>query len=187
MNEELLEPWFRRIRVRKIMPWIPHDANVCDIGCGFEAKFLKSISSKIKRGYGFDRKVRTSLQGNLEIFQYDLHKPLPLTENSIDCITMLAVLEHLSDSDEVFSEIKRICRLHGRIILTTPTPLSRPLLEFLSFRLGIVSPEEITDHKHYWSLSEIQCLFERFGFRVIKIQTFSFGLNSFAVGEKISE
>jgi len=187
MNEELFEPWFRMIRVKKIIQWIPHNAIVCDIGCGFDAQFLKLISSSIKRGYGFDRKVATVQQDNLIIENHDLDEPLPLSDDSVDCITLIAVLEHLSNPDTVFSEMKRVCRPKGRIIITTPTPRSRPLLEFLSFKLGLVSPDEISDHKHYWSLEEIRDLFRRHNFCVLEMRTFSCGLNSFAVGENVSE
>ncbi|PWR70681.1 class I SAM-dependent methyltransferase [Methanospirillum lacunae] len=187
MKEELFEPLFRKMRVNRILPWIPKNATLCDIGCGFDAQFLKMISPSIKRGYGFDRKVNSKLQGNLTIQSYDLNNPLPLPDNSVDCVTLLAVLEHLSNPITVFAEIRRICRSNGRIILTTPTPLSKPILEFLSFRMGLVSSQEISDHKHYWSLEEIRNLLKQFDFHVVELNTFSIGLNSFAVAEKVTE
>lgn len=184
MKEELLEPLFRKMRLNKVMPWLPQNIVVCDIGCGFEAQFLRSISSVIKKGYGFDRKVKTNQEKNLEIQQYDLMNSLPLPDKSVDCVTLIAVLEHLSNVEDLFSEINRICHQGSRIIITTPTPSSQKILEFLSFRLGIVSPEEIADHKHYWSLPEIQALLERYNFRILKKCKFSLGLNSLVVGEK---
>lgn len=187
MKEELLEPFFRKLRIRKILPWIPENSVVCDIGCGFAAHFLQGISSYIEKGYGFDQKVKSGMQKNIELYQYDLIKPLPLPDNSVDCITMLAVLEHLSHVDEIFSEIKRICRPGGRIILTTPSPKSRRLLEFLAFKLAIVSPAEISDHKHYWSLDEITTLLEKNNFSLIKVNSFCFQLNNFAVAERKPE
>lgn len=187
MREELLEPWLRRLRIKRIIPWIPHDAIVCDIGCGFDAQSLRLISAGIKKGYGFDKKVRSQRSERLVVQQHDLKDPLPLPDNSVDCVTMIAVLEHLSNVNEIFLEISRIIRPDGRIILTTPSPSSKKILEFLAFRVGIVSPEEIADHKHYWSLQEIEDLFRKNGFDPVHLRTFSAGLNTLAIGEKISE
>ncbi len=184
MNEELFEPWFRKMRVNKILPWIPENSILCDIGCGFNAHFLTSISPLIQKGYGFDKKVTSIEKNNLIIQKYNLIESLPVSDNSMDCVTLLAVLEHLSNPDEVFLEIKRICRPKGRVIITTPTPASKPLLEFLSFKMGLVSPEEILDHKHYWTLEEIKGLLNKFGFDILEMKTFALGFNSLVIGEK---
>jgi SAM-dependent methyltransferase len=184
MNEELLEPVLRRLRVRRIIPWVPRDSVLCDIGCGFNAQSLQALSPHIRKGFGFDKKVQTRSSEKLSIQQHDLQDPLPLPDSSVDCVTMIAVLEHLSDTDQIFSEISRVTRPKGRLILTTPSPSSRRILEFLAFRVGIVSPAEIADHKHYWSLTEIEELLGKHGFHPVTLQLFSMGMNTIAVGEK---
>jgi ubiquinone/menaquinone biosynthesis C-methylase UbiE len=184
MREELLEPLLRSIRIRRIFTWLPVNGIVCDIGCGFEASFLKSIHMIIKHGYGFDKKVNEEFFGNLELYNHDLDKPLPLLDCSVDCVTMLAVLEHIEKPIPLFHEISRIIKQGGFLIITTPTPKSKKILEFLAFKLKIVSPQEIADHKHYWTEKEIVELVEENGFSLIKYNLFSFGFNSFLVAKR---
>lgn len=184
MTEELLEPYLRKIRIRKIRRYIPDDAVLCDIGCGFCAGFLQDISHHISKGYGFDKKIEEKSIGNIYIKNADISDCIPLEDETIDCVTLLAVLEHLSDSKKVLFECNRILKSGGILILTTPSLKSKPLLEFLSFKLGIVSPVEIADHKHYYSKRELKDLLTCSGFCVIKCNSFEFGLNNMLIATK---
>lgn len=114
---------------------------------------------------------------------------IPLESNSVDRVFSLAVIEHLDDRDLalIFSESARILRPAGKIILTTPTPLAKPVLEFLSFRLGLISRESILEHKHYWNKRELFALMERYGCEVVKYKKFQFGMNQLLVAKKISK
>jgi len=184
MTEELLEPYLRKIRISKIRKYIPKDAILCDVGCGFNARFLQDVSHYISKGYGFDKKIEDKSIGNIHIKNADIADRIPLYDETIDCVTLLAVLEHLSDSKKVLSECHRILKPEGVLILTTPSPMSKPLLEFLSFKLGIVSPAEIADHKHYYSGKELHDLLIGTGFGGIKCNSFEFGLNNMAIAFK---
>jgi ubiquinone/menaquinone biosynthesis C-methylase UbiE len=184
MNEELLEPYLRKLRIGKIRRFIPKGGVLCDVGCGFNASFLRDISQSISKGYGFDRKIEDRSFGNIYIKNCDIEDCIPLDNETVDCITMLAVLEHLTDSKKVLFESYRILRPSGVLILTTPSPVSKPLLEFLSFKLNIVSPDEIADHKHYYSKRELSDLLSCTGFKGITCCSFELGLNNIAIGFK---
>jgi ubiquinone/menaquinone biosynthesis C-methylase UbiE len=184
MTEELLEPYLRKLRISKIKEYLPENCILCDVGCGFNARFLKDVSHYISKGYGFDKKIEDKQIGNIHIENADISDRIPLADETIDCITLLAVLEHLSESKKVLSECHRILRRGGILILTTPSPISKPLLEFLSFRLGIVSPAEIADHKHYYSKKELYDLLIDLGFKEIKCTSFEFGLNNMVIAFK---
>lgn len=185
MSEELLEPFLRRIRISKILRHIPEGCILCDIGCGFKAKFLLDISDHISKGYGFDKKIENKNIRNIELRTADISRSIPLQDESVDCITLLAVLEHLSDPEKVLSECYRILRHDGALILTTPSPISKPLLEFLSFRLNIVSPLEIADHKHYYSKGDLVNLLSRIRLENIEVKSFELGLNNMAIAFKV--
>jgi ubiquinone/menaquinone biosynthesis C-methylase UbiE len=184
MKEELLEPFLRFIRIKMIQKFIPKNCVLCDIGCGFKATFLHDISHHIKSGYGFDKKIQSCAFKNIIIRNLEISDNIPLENNSVDCVTLLAVVEHLDDPQKIMKESYRILKKEGILLLTTPSPKSKPLLEFLSFRLHLVSPVEIRDHKHYFSNAELQELMENIGFRHVVVSNFEFGLNSRAIGYK---
>jgi SAM-dependent methyltransferase len=184
LKEELLEPVLRRIRIRKIKKFIPKNCILCDIGCGFNASFLHTISDHIHTGYGFDKKIKDDQFDNIILKNLDVSGRIPLNNESVDCVTLLAVLEHLEDPKKIVFESYRILKNGGIILITTPTPKSKPLLEFLSFRLHIVSPAEIRDHKHYFSKKELYILLEEIGFHRVVVSEFEYGLNNCATGYK---
>lgn len=185
MSEELLEPFLRRIRISRIVRYIPKGCILCDVGCGCAAQFLQDISDHLQKGYGFDKKIKNKNIRNLELRNADISDNIPLPNESVDRVTLLAVLEHLSNSEKILSECYRILKSGGCLILTTPSPISKPLLEFLSFKLNIVSPAEIADHKHYYSKRNLSDLLNEAGFENVEIRSFEFGLNNIAVAFKM--
>ncbi|MBA4135784.1 MAG: hypothetical protein C0518_00545 [Opitutus sp.] len=171
--------WRSRIVNRQIRP----DTEVLDFGCGHQALFLRGIAAHIRSGVGIDYDAASSRPApNLEIRQFRFQDRFDYADGSFDHLTILAVLEHipLDQVDRLFTEFRRLLRPGGSVLLTTPTPKSRPLLEFLAFKLKIISGPEIADHKHYWSEADIARLASRAGFRLRHYETFQFGLNSFA-------
>lgn len=170
------------MRCRKFNKYISKDNNmiVLDFGCGENALFLKSIQNKIKKGYGVDKKYKLKDYKNIEIVN-DIKK---ISDNSMDLITMIAVLEHLDKPLSVISNLYDVLKPGGKIVITTPTPVSKPLLEFLAYKLKIINKEEIEDHKCYYSKDMIMILFEITGFKNVEYKTFQFGFNSFLEAEK---
>jgi SAM-dependent methyltransferase len=50
----------------------------------------------------------------------DLNKPLPLADSSADCILSTSVLEHIREPMLLFSEMSRILKTGGHLILSVP-------------------------------------------------------------------
>jgi 2-polyprenyl-3-methyl-5-hydroxy-6-metoxy-1,4-benzoquinol methylase len=178
-----LDRFIRYLRLREISPYLRKDDVVCDLGCG-DGNILKALSPKIKKGYGIDRESFDSKGGNLRFIHGDITKILPFGNERFDAILSLAVLEHLESPDSIFSEVRRTLKKRGLFILTTPAPLSKPLLEFLAFKLGTISSKEIKEHKHYYSKQELIGLFKKYNFKTMKLKRFCLGLNTLAVAQK---
>lgn len=177
--------WLRYMKIRKYIFKLPNPVCV-DIGCGFDGRFLRSISRHIGRGYGFDLKANKAKYGNVKIInnsRYDGR--LPIKDYKADCVFMLAVLEHLPINTILIDEAVRILKKGGYLIVTTPTPLSKPVLEVLSYRLHLISEESIREHQHYYTKKELIELMDRQGCKIIKYQKFQFGFNELIVGQKI--
>ena len=178
---------FRDLRGNQILKYIPDNSVVCDIGCGSNGQFLRKISSKIKKGYGFDIKAEYYKDDKIEIRENDLEKgSIPLKDETADMVVMLAVLEHLKEPEKIIREIRRILKNNGYFCLTTPSPKAKGILEFLAFKLKIINKNDIFEHKKYFSPKEIISLLMANGFRKENITTkyFEFGLNILAFAKK---
>lgn len=179
----LLDKFIRYLRFKKILPHLEINSIVCDLGCG-DGSILKFLSSKIKEGYGIDKKISEFKGKNLHFIRGDITQALPFENKKFNVVLLLAVLEHLESPNSVFREIYRVLKPKGGLILTTPAPRSRFLLEFLAFKLKIISQEEIAEHKHYYSKQELIDLLEKHNFKVLKLKPFCLGLNTLVVAQK---
>jgi 2-polyprenyl-3-methyl-5-hydroxy-6-metoxy-1,4-benzoquinol methylase len=110
-----------------------------------------------------------------------LEKKLPFKNEYFEVVTMLAVLEHLDYPFEIASEIFRVLQPNGRLIITVPSKYSKPVLEFMAFKLKIISYDEIKDHKKYFNKLDIYELFQSVGFRIETHKYFQLGMNNFCV------
>jgi len=70
-------------------------------------------------------------------------------------------------------------------VLTTPTPNSKWLLEFLAYKMKLISIQEIKDHKKYYDKGEIKKLAKECKLKLVDYKLFQLGLNSRAILEKI--
>jgi 2-polyprenyl-3-methyl-5-hydroxy-6-metoxy-1,4-benzoquinol methylase len=95
---------------------------------------------------------------------------------------MIAVLEHIENEQEILSEIHRILVPNGKLILTVPSIWAQPVLEFLAYKLRIVSEAEIRDHKRYYTHDRLKAvLVEKTGFQQFTHRYFQFWMNNFCV------
>jgi SAM-dependent methyltransferase len=141
----------------------------------------------VKKALGIDTAPDTSETiPNLSLVQGNLNEALPLPDAYADVVVSLAVIEHLTDPEIHTLEAYRILKPGGVLLLTTPSPRAKPILEFLAFRLGVIDRFEIEDHKHYFNTSELRTVLESAGFKPenLKVSLFQFGFNTFVVARK---
>ena len=170
-------------RLSRVTEYISKKDIVLDVGCG-RGDNLKALSSRIKKGVGVDLFDASFSQKNLKFIKADFdNEKLPIEPKSIDRIIFLAVLEHLNNPEKVTSEFYRALKPGGLVILTTPSPYAKPILETLA-KLQILNKDEILDHKHYFSKSEIYNLFTRYKFKQEKLSYFQVGMNICGVFKK---
>lgn len=156
----------------------------------FLDKLLQSYRFKMVRPYligdvmdfgGNKGELKRFVEGRYLNVNYD-HSVMENTH--FDTIVCLAVIEHI-EFDEVFKifyKFKKILNREGRIFLTTPTKMAKPVLEFWAF-LGVIDRGSIVEHKHYWSKKEIYQLANETGFVIKRFKRFQLGFNQLAVFE----
>lgn len=181
VKQYFLEEYLAKRRISKVAKSIPDQAIVCDVGCGYRGHLLFSLTNRLRHGYGFDVAVDTSLNTDTITLQAaDLNQHIPLPDNTADIVTSLAVLEHLSNRSQHLKEIYRILKPGGTLLLTTPTPRNKPLLEFLAFTLKVTDATEIADHKCYLTGQDLRAILQTAGFTdtQIKTNTWQLGMNN---------
>lgn len=184
-----LEGIISKGRMSKVMKNI-HPAlfngEVLDIGCGTYPLFL--LRSPFSRKVGVDQVQSMSFpkgedaSAGLELHQLSLTGliRLPFPDASFGCVTSLACIEHLEPESlpALFKEVYRVLKPNGMVLMTTPHALADKPLRLMA-RLGLVSKEEIEEHKSLFRHQHIFDLFLKSGFpkNQITVTGFQFGMN----------
>ncbi len=190
MKEPIFELFLRRMRIGKVLDEVRKipDCHLLDIGCGYNHKFLSTIEPYIAKGVGIDFKVPEIRTDKLITIQKTLNNKLPFDDKVFDMVTMLAVLEHLDKPINICSEIMRILKHNGKLVLTVPSKFSKPILEFLAFKMRLINSKEVIEHKKYYDLYELNKLVARVdGLMITQHKYFQFGMNNFCVIVKVGE
>ncbi|MDD4938197.1 MAG: class I SAM-dependent methyltransferase [Candidatus Shapirobacteria bacterium] len=176
------------LRLQKVIKLVEKNDIILDFGCGSQGYFLKSVSKKIGKGIGIDYDVKNTENENLEFIKQKFSGVLSFKKEVFDKVFLLAVLEHIPEKlvIKLFEEFNRVLKKDGLVVLTTPTSFGKNILEFLAYKLHIISEGEIRDHKKYYSKQEIFKLAGLSGFRLADYKLFQFGINSRAILKKIN-
>ncbi len=88
-----------------------------DVGCGI--KPYQKLFNKVEEYVGMEFNSDELREKSKADFFYD-GKSFPFQDNSFDSIICTEVLEHIFNPDEFLSEINRVLKPNGKILLTTP-------------------------------------------------------------------
>ena len=153
--------------VQKIEP-----KKLLDAGCG-SGDYLLYLSPFVEKIYGIDfsevackmAKEKIKRSKKVVIKKMDLTKKLGFQNSYFDFILCTEVLEHLKDNTYILSELKRILKNDGLILLTMPnfTILS---VEYLREKFFDKDPT----HYHRYSLNKWCKLIGNF-FKILEIKT----------------
>jgi SAM-dependent methyltransferase len=192
-GEGRLEGFIARLRMDRVLKAMKPSvlgAEILDVGCGSHPVFL--LRAPFRRKVGIDQLAPAAMGGNgdgLELLRLplDADPRLPFPDASFACVTSLAVIEHLEPGGlpQLMAELHRVLKPSGQLLLTTPHAAADGLLRLLA-RLGLVSKEEIDEHKSLFLHRHIRDLLRGAGFPAerIRVGGFLLGLNILAVAEK---
>jgi hypothetical protein len=180
-----IEPLLAHLRSRRARPWV-RGRRVLDFGCGASLWNLRAIQSIALERIGFDR----LFWGNQPERTPDgilLVGSLADVEGlGVDCIVALACFEHLEPAAlvQVLSQLLTLTEPEAILFGTVPTPHSKPVLEFLSYRLGLIDRSQIEDHQVYYDRDRLSEVVAEGGWHLTRYGRFQLGMNSwFTLGK----
>ena len=180
----------QRKALAQVAPWVGKD--VGDFGCGFEAALVRRILPEVSTATIADVAIAADLKEHHKVRAIEGTLPevwSKVDDASLDIVLCVAVLEHLWEPEIALREFHRILKVGGVAFVTVPTWLDKWPLEFSAFRLGLSPPEEMNDHKRYYSPKDLWPMLVRAGFlpQDIRCRRHKFGLHTFATCRRREE
>lgn len=171
---EGLEPSAFRRRLAFLMESAEPGQRVLDVGCG-EGAFAAELAGAGAEVVGLDvaeeplRRARARHPGlDLRLLAGEGRWDLP--DSSFDLVWAGEVIEHVLDTAGWLSELRRVLRSGGELVLSTPTLGRRELLRAaLSGRAFAERFDPLADHLRFYSDPTLRRLLEEFGFQEIEI------------------
>jgi methionine biosynthesis protein MetW len=158
----------------------PKESNILDIGC-HDGTFLSLVKNKNNNFYGIEASdwgVEKSRKKGIEVqqFFFDDKASLPYEDNFFDIVVAGEIIEHIFDTDLFLTEIRRVLKLGGKLLISTPNVASlgrRLLLLFGASPLVELSPNEpgSVGHIRYFTFKTLKKILEKHGFKILASRT----------------
>jgi 2-polyprenyl-3-methyl-5-hydroxy-6-metoxy-1,4-benzoquinol methylase len=150
---------------------------VLDVGCG-EGRFASELARAGVRVVGADvaeeplRRARERDPGlDLRLLD-DSEDPWPLEDACFDAVWAGETIEHIADTARWLSEVRRVLRPGGRLLLSTPNHPPLLLLRFaLSRRAFAAHFDPRSDHLRFYTRATLTRLLGEFGFQEISMRS----------------
>ena len=158
--------------------------NILDFGCGSNFKKLISVYKDCQSITAIDRTGSDFKIKNFYFYNYQ--DDLNILEKKImrqkfDVVILGAVIEHLDKPELVLNILKKRLSDDGIIFLTAPSLASKPVLEFLGYKLNIINADLVKEHKRYYDLDEYKKLSKLIKMDIKKFYFFQLGLNTVCI------
>jgi 2-polyprenyl-3-methyl-5-hydroxy-6-metoxy-1,4-benzoquinol methylase len=166
-------PPYMQARLAFLLERYQPGARVLDVGCG-EGWFTGALARAGREAVGIDvaqeplRRARER-EGGLDVRLVPAEGPWPLEDVSFDAVWAGEVIEHVADTAGWLSELRRVLRSGGALVLSTPAhePLTRLVLG-LSGRAFAAHFDPRSDHLRFYTRRTVVALLEDFGFERIE-------------------
>jgi SAM-dependent methyltransferase len=118
--EDTFDPVSGRALAEFYGEFLQPDMRILDIMCGAQSYLPPAMANLHATGIGLNRQ---ELEANSQLQDFLVHNvnsqtTLPYADNTFDAVLFTAAVEYLVEPYTTFSELKRITRPHGQIIVT---------------------------------------------------------------------
>jgi 2-polyprenyl-3-methyl-5-hydroxy-6-metoxy-1,4-benzoquinol methylase len=170
-----LDPPLLATRLAFLLAHVPVGARVLDVGCG-EGRFGAELVREGREAVGIDvaeeplRRAHV-LHPGLDVRLVPAEGGWPLSDVSFDVVWAGEVIEHVADTAGWLSEVRRVLRSGGSLVLSTPAHdrLTRLALG-ISARRFADHFDPRSDHLRFYTRRALAALLEDFGFQEIEIR-----------------
>lgn len=157
------------------LAYLRPEMHLLDVGCGNGMHTIKA-AQRCRRVLGVDasqsslgvgrRQAAAARLANLQFAAANVELGLPVQGGRFDLVLCLDLLEHVHARDLVLTEIRRVLRPDGTLLLGVPnrgTSWKRRLE-----RAGLFFYSD-PDHKIEYTLAELEAELDRNGFRIVRL------------------
>ncbi|NLZ73591.1 MAG: class I SAM-dependent methyltransferase [Bacteroidales bacterium] len=164
--------------------------NLLDVGCGSGALLPCVDPSSIYVGIDLDEQKLSDLRQEFPQYNFlkiNVEDGLNLNEHKdtvrFDTITMIALIEHISDPHPLLSDSYNLLKTGGKLVITTPSPFGDKMHK-LGAMIGLTSKEAVKQHVRIYSKSNLRDTLISHGFTKFEYRRFLFGLNQLVIVKK---
>ncbi len=166
----------RRDRCLKMIGPISGE-RILDVGCG-TGFISRSLTGK-NEVHGVDistEYLARAASYGIETEQWDIQKGLPFDSGSFDVVLMTEVLEHIFDTDALISEVRRVLKEEGVLVLTVPNTCSlvsrvQVVLGRLPSYIEHYNRPGMAGHIRGYNLPAIRKQLKEHGFKIDDVRT----------------
>jgi 2-polyprenyl-6-hydroxyphenyl methylase/3-demethylubiquinone-9 3-methyltransferase len=170
-----LEPSDFQLRARFLREQVGAGERVLDVGCG-EGRFAAELTRAGAVVVGIDvaeEALRRAgeLDPGLELLLVDGEGAWPLADASFDVVWAGEVIEHVADTASWLSEVRRVLRPGGRLLLSTPAHgRARMLRLALSRRAFAAHFNPTGEHLRFYNRDTLSELLADFRFQELELR-----------------
>jgi len=166
-----------RGRVRELVgERVGSGPRVLDVGCG-EARFTDELARAGAQVVGIDvaeeplRRARAR-HPELDLRRVEVEGPWELEDSSFDVVWAGEVIEHVADTAAWLSEVRRVLRSGGSLLVSTPAHERLTLARLaLSRRAFARHFDPLGDHLRFYSRATLSALLSEFRFEQIQVRS----------------
>jgi 2-polyprenyl-3-methyl-5-hydroxy-6-metoxy-1,4-benzoquinol methylase len=172
---EHFDPPYFELRRAFLLQRVASGERVLDVGCG-DGRFAGELRGAGARVVAADvaeeplRRARSRYVG-LDVRLIPTCGRWPLEDSSFDVVWAGEVIEHVADTAGWLSEVRRVLRPHGRLLLSTPNlGLLTRLHSALSPRAFETRFDPLSDHLRFYTRRLLTRLLNEFRFQAIQVR-----------------
>jgi 2-polyprenyl-3-methyl-5-hydroxy-6-metoxy-1,4-benzoquinol methylase len=158
--------------------------SIIDFGCGSDFEAISKRYTETSKAVLIDLYGDDFTKNKIKFINYNnnLNKiDIELKNEKFDIIILAAVIEHLDNPEVIIKYLKKFLNKNGYFLLTAPSIYSKPILEFMAFKLNIINADLVKEHKRYYNKNEYIDLAKKTESNLINFKYFLLGMNTIAI------